>query len=168
MKADRLESTTVWFQIPLSSEFLMLLRSISWCVIALCSSILLTACGSGGPSEEEEKEKSTEIDNLNAIQTAYLACIEKSRRPPKGPNDLKSHFPKDVDLSTVYTSTRDGQPYVIAWGVDPNKQMGDKPLVIAYEKNGKNGVRMVFSVFGVIEMSDEDFGQASFAPGIQP
>lgn len=146
----------------------MHLRSISSCVVALCVSIFLTACGSGGPSEEEQQEKAKEIDNLNAIQVAYMACLDKTGRPPKGPGDLNKHFAKGVDSNAVYSSARDGQPYVIAWGVDPRRQMGEKPLVIAYEKNGKDGVRMVFSAFGVIEMNDEQFGEATFPPDIRP
>lgn len=138
----------------------------SYILVALVSACLVS-CG-GGRSKEESKEIESEVNNLNAIQAAYIAHTEKTRRLPQQPEDLTKFFPKDLDATKIFTSTRDGQKYVIGWGTDHRKVSGDKPLVIGYEKKGKNGVRMVWTGFGVMEMSDEEFSKADFANGIKP
>jgi hypothetical protein len=134
-------------------------------LVALVSACLVSCAGR---SEEQDKELESEVNNLNSIQSAYIAHTEKTRRLPQQPEDLSKFFPQDVDATKVFTSTRDGEKYVIAWGTDHRKVSGDKPLVIGYEKKGKDGVRMVWTGYGVLEMNDEEFRKADFAAGIKP
>ena len=43
---------------------------------------------------------------------------------------------------------------MILWGTDQRTGMDVKPLVIGYEKNGKGGMRMVFTAMGVMTMTN--------------
>jgi hypothetical protein len=144
----------------------MNIRLYSDCIVVALVSVCLVSCG--GRSEEQNNELAAEVGHLNAIQSAYIAHTETTRKLPQRPEDLLKFFPKDVDATKIFTSTRDGQKYVIAWGTDHRSVSGDKPLVIGYEKKGEGGVRMVWTGFGVLEMSDEEFSGANFAAGIQP
>ena len=127
----------------------------------------MAACGSE-PSEEEEKESEKAYNNLDAIQRAYFTCIDKTGKPPSGPEHLATFFAAEVDQSSVYQSARDGQPYVIAWGVYPRRHRGEQQLAVVFEKIGKDGRRIVLTNFGVQEMDEEQFRACSFPPGIKP
>ncbi len=131
-------------------------------VLIILISTSFTGCG--GRSEVELGGVEDESNKMNSFQTAYFAFVEKKNRPPKSADELKSYYPDGVDPETVLVSTRDKQPYVVFWGADHRKQMGAKPLVIAYEKEGVNGSRMVFTGFGVMEMSDEQLQNGAVYP----
>ena len=124
----------------------------------------VAAC-SKGPSEESKKEAESELNRLNAIQAAYMECIEKTDMPPAGKEELTKFLPDGVEADRVFTSARDGHPYVIHWGVDFRKHQSQQPLVMGYEKTAKDGKRFVWTGFGVLEMSDEEFSNAEFPPG---
>lgn len=126
--------------------------------------IAVVGCGDV-PSHEQQEEASAEYDRLSAISTAYNDYTAKNNKPPTGPDELKPFFPESVDSATVFTSARDGQPYVIIWGTDSRKQSGNRPLVFGYEQTGKDGSRMVLTGFGVMEMTDTQFKYAVFPPG---
>ena len=68
----------------------------------------------------------------------------------------------------MFTSVRDGEPFVIIWGTDPRTGMELKPQVIGYEKEGRGGNRFVFTAMGVMQMTDGDFEEANFPPGHKP
>jgi len=132
-------------------------------ILPLC--LASTGCG-GGRSEADNAGVAGEADKLNAIQSAYFAFVDKNRRPPNSAEELEKYFASDVDTATVYTSDRDKQPYVIFWGADFRKHSGATPFVIAHEKEGSGGVRMVFTGYGVMEMSEEQMQTGvSYPPG---
>lgn len=109
---------------------------------------LALGCGSAPPQEEAEP--------LTHLLTAYLDATEKLERPPQNDAELRQFLP---DGEKWLISPRDGQPYVIRWGVsvhDPNLDPADPPLV-AYEQLGKNGVRHAINVMGLTELTDEQF-----------
>ncbi|MDA1017725.1 MAG: hypothetical protein O3A00_25115 [Planctomycetota bacterium] len=126
--------------------------------------ISAAAC-SNGPSENSQKEAEAEVNRLNAIQAAYMECIEKTDMPPAGKEELAKFLPAGVEADHVFTSARDGHPYVIHWGVDFRKHQSQQPFVLGYEKTAKDGKRFVWTGFGVLEMSDEEFSNAEFPPG---
>jgi len=127
--------------------------------------LLFALQGCGGRTEAENAAGAEEVNRLSAIEAAYFAHIEKTNRPPKSADDLKKYFAEDVDVSTVYTSSRDNEPYVIFWGADYRKHNGGNQFVIAYEKTGVDGVRMVLTGFGVVEMNAEQLGESAYPPG---
>jgi hypothetical protein len=106
---------------------------------------------------------------LRKIAAAYGRATAKNDRPPVQPADLKPFLPDGEDVDKLLVSPRDGQPYVIFWGVDsrPGKA-GESPTVIGYEKAGKDGTRFVFLDMGVVSMTDADFAKSNFPPGHKP
>jgi hypothetical protein len=127
-------------------------------------SMSLAACSNA----ESEKEAESEVNRLNDIQAAYMECIEKTDAPPAGPEEFAKYVPDGVDADSLFTSTRDGHPYIIHWGLDFRGHQGQQPLVLGYEQKGKDGNRYVWTGFGVLEMSDEEFSKADFPPGKDP
>ena len=115
---------------------------------------------------DETETRSQEA--LRTIAAAYGAAIAKRGKPPAGPDDIKPFLPAGVSVDDALRSPRDGQPFVVLWGADPRTGMDAKPLVIAYEPQGKDGRRMVFTAMGVFAMSDAGFREARFPEGHTP
>ncbi|MDA1013716.1 MAG: hypothetical protein O3A00_04585 [Planctomycetota bacterium] len=129
--------------------------------------ISLIACDKG-PSKEQKAEVA-EFTRLNYIQAAYQKCLEKTKKPPMKPADLAKFFPEGVDVAEVYTSKRDGQPFVIIWGADFRKHVtSSKPLVLGYEQSLTDSKRMVWTSYGVLEMTDTEFLRAAFPLNHRP
>ena len=108
------------------------------------------------------------VENLRKVEEAYRAAIAKLSRPPKDESEFKPFLAKIGDPDKLLRSTNDNQPFVILYGADPRRGMELKPLVIAYEKEGRAGKRSVYTAMGVMEMSDEDFREANFPSGHKP
>jgi hypothetical protein len=127
--------------------------------------LLLTLAGCSGTATVGER---TDVDHLQKVATAYMQATVKAGRPPAGPNDLKPFLKGQDDVAALLVSPNDGQPYVILWGTDPRPGKAPSPLVIGYEKQGKNGQRFVFLDMGVVQMSEADFARANFPKGHKP
>jgi hypothetical protein len=106
-------------------------------------------------------------DNLFALSRAYTAAQQKLGRPPRGVEDLKAVAKDSGDLDRLLVSPNDGQPYVIAWGVDLNNAP-NPTMVVAHEKVGAGGVRYVMTPTGVMKLTDQEFARAQFPPGHTP
>lgn len=137
------------------------------CLLVVASSFL-TSCG--GQSSEDVKNIEQTTDNLRAISDAYKAATNKLGRPPADPQEITKFLPSGVDANKVFKSPNDGESFVIFWGTDIRNApvQGTKPLIVGYEKNGKDGSRMVFTTMGVVTMNDEQFASGFFPPGHQP
>jgi hypothetical protein len=105
-------------------------------------------------------EQPAEVKNLQMLATLYGRYISTHRgQPPPDEAALKKFIPTlsadelramGVDtnnLDTLFTSPRDGQPYVVHY-----KQPG---AVVAYERDGKEGKRLVAYPSGQVEEVDE-------------
>jgi hypothetical protein len=82
--------------------------------------------------------------------------------------ELKSVLkPLTKDPDKYVRSTRDGEEFVVVWGV----QMDQLPLdtVVAYERKGVDGKRMVVNLNGEVrEVSAEEFLKLKFPKGHKP
>lgn len=136
--------------------------------ILLCSISLLFSSCSDAPPKDQQEEVTAEFDQLDAILKAYMAYTSTNDKPPTSSEDLGKHFDEGVDKAKVFQSTRDGQSYVIHWGIDVRQLSGQLPLVLAYEKVGKNDKRLVLTAFGVVEMNLAQFRAANFPEGKRP
>ena len=70
-----------------------------------------------------------------------------------------------------WRSPRDGQPFVVCWGLDLTKppSWAKSTPVLGYEKQGAGGSRYVLTAIRSVElMSDKEFHEASFPPGHNP
>jgi hypothetical protein len=146
-----------------------------WFVLPLCIigvMILLGGCGSGGlPSRPEPVPV---LSQLWAITRAYTDAIGGNERPPANKEELLPYLKSYKDRQQPGTeadlrSERDGQEFVIHWGVDLRQEdlHGDpaKMLVLAYEKTGKDGKRFVSQIRDVREVTDEELRQLPFPEG---
>jgi len=90
--------------------------------------------------------------------------LAKNGRPPANAKEAWPFLQEQGDPETLLKSPVDGQPYVVLWGVNwptiPIKEM--PPPIVAYEKAGKGGTRYVYTVMGVMPMTDEEFARAQF------
>jgi len=110
-------------------------------------------------------------DNLLRIARAYQQATVALNRGPKNRDELRAYLGEVEDLDRLFRSPHDGQDFVIIWEVDfrtiPLKA-GELPQVIAYERQGKDGRRDVFTAAGVIQMSEDVFRRAPFPLGHRP
>jgi hypothetical protein len=83
-------------------------------------------------------------------------------------DELKSVLVGAVDdPSPYFRSTRDGQEYVVVWGLQLESVSPD--TIIAYERTGVDGNRMVVNRDGIAkEVSKEEFAGLKFPKGHTP
>jgi hypothetical protein len=110
-------------------------------------------------------------DRLYKLGKAYLQAGYRLGRPPQGAEDLKPNLEGDTPEG-VLRSPRDGEPFIVLWGIDYNAlapQPRDPFTVAAYEKTGVDGKRYVLRFpLAVALLSDEDLRKAVFPPGHGP
>jgi hypothetical protein len=115
--------------------------------------VVVAGCGTA-PQPVQESEP------LAQLLSAYLQATDSLRRPPKDESELRPFLPADK-ADAMFISPRDGQPYVLRWGVnykDPKLDPVNPPL-IAYEQQGKDGIRHAVSVVGLAMLTEEQFVQ---------
>ena len=92
---------------------------------------------------------------LQGLANSYLDHVVGANGPPPDEKTLKKHMaglrasvqydyhidPNNIDSSFV--SQRDNEPFVVMYGKNIGKLSGDSKHVIAHEKTGKNGKRLV-------------------------
>jgi hypothetical protein len=129
----------------------------------------LAGCGSGPdviPLTSSEK-------NLTYIAMAYSNAHERLRHGPKDAEELKPFLKEYGDPEQLLTSPNDGQPYVVVWGVDPNRG-GPTPYrqmfpILAYERKGAGGKRAVTDIRGrPLTIPEEDFPKLTFVGRHKP
>ena len=133
--------------------------------VAAC--LLLTVIGCTSRPVTVEEEVPEVQARLMAIRDAYSAFSEQAGRPPRNEQDLR-RFLESENPDETLVSPRDGQPFVICYGVDvydANWAKPDSTPVVVYEQQGVDS-RWVLAPPGMIyEMGEEEFSKASFPPG---
>jgi hypothetical protein len=115
---------------------------------------LAMAAGCGPPPAVSPQEQ----DHLGTLFAAYADARAKLGRPPASLEELKPHLATYGASEEILTSPRDGQPYIIVWGVDLNDPTNmNPPAALAYEQLGVDGQRVVLTVMGVARMTDDEF-----------
>jgi hypothetical protein len=135
-------------------------RAAAWLLLlGLC---VATGCG---PNELE----SPTAAKLRALSNFYLdyAVSAKDSRGPGTAEALKKHIlgkpdfvlsTSDVDrasIDSLFISDRDGEPFVILTGTVITKISGVSGVVVAHEKSGKNGKRLVVLSNTKVELADD-------------
>jgi len=92
------------------------------------------AKGSGPPSETVFRQYSHSLDGI----TLQMAGVD----------------PKSID--DTFVSLRDNEPFVVLWGVGISQLSGKSAPLIAYEKTGVNGKRLVAYANTKLEHVDEE------------
>jgi hypothetical protein len=124
---------------------------------------LLASLGCGGDSALD----SPTALKMKGLANAYLDHVVGAGGVPADEGALKKHMrglrgsvqydyhidPNNIDASFV--SERDHEPLVVVYGQDIGKISGDSKHVIAHEKTGKNGKRLVVFTSTKVDNVDE-------------
>ena len=136
-------------------------------ILAYLVVVSATGCSSSPPPRPLDATHS----NLMFVGNAYMRFVSEKQRPPTAIKDLEPYLKEVGDVQKILASPRDGQPFVICWGVDLMKPLPwAKTLpVLAYEKVGAEGDRWVLTTVRSIErVKTEAFLKADFPPGHKP
>ncbi len=137
--------------------------------IALLVVVLLSA-SSCGPNEVVTRIPEDHA-RLKALVTVYAYACRDLKRPPKNVEELMPTLEKAKVYSPreYLTSTRDGQPYAIVWGLDLEGRYLGANSPLAYERVGQDGLRLLVTCDQeVMELSVDEMTQVEWPPGHEP
>jgi hypothetical protein len=105
---------------------------------------------------------------MRGVISTYRTAASMLGKPPASMDDLKQVLaPLSDDPGQYLRSKRDGQDFVIVWGLNLDTLPPD--VVVAYEQNGVDGKRMVVMPRGdVREVTSEEFAKLKFPKDHQP
>jgi hypothetical protein len=122
-----------------------------WClfVTAAVAAALTAGCS------PDDSLNSPAAKKLAAVGTMYLDYVASERVAPPNERAFKRHIqtrqenvlqhngidPKNVDAT--FLSERDNEPFVVLYGQGVGTLSGDSTQVVAHEKAGKNGKKLV-------------------------
>ncbi len=129
----------------------------AWLLLVIC---LMSGCS-------DDALKSPTALKMSGLANAYLDHVVGANGAPADEKALKKHMsglrasvqydyhidPNNIDGSFV--SERDNEPLVVIYGKGISKISGDSKQVIAHEKTGKNGKRLVVFASTKVENVDE-------------
>jgi hypothetical protein len=105
---------------------------------------------------------------LKALANFYLDCaVAQNGRGPANEQALRKHLRIQPDfilktngiepsaIDSLFSSERDGEPFVVLYGVQISRISGTSAPLIAHEKTGKNGKRLAVCANGKVEVADE-------------
>jgi len=130
--------------------------------------ILVVAAGIVGCSKAPNAVGKAEVSHLRPLAVLYASAASALRHPPQNEAEFKKYIASqkgkmlDVlkvdDPDAIFISERDGQPYVVNYVAAAG---GKVPEVVAYEKVGVSGRRMVgFSTGVVADLDEAQFREA--------
>jgi len=140
---------------------------------ASCLAVLALAFSGCGGSDELN---SPTANKLKAIGKLYLDFVAtRSGTGPASEQEFKKHLrglpehvlnsngmdPKAID--DAFVSGRDQQPFVILYGIKVTQVSGTSAPLVAHEKTGKDGRRLVGYANGKVELLDDTRLQALLA-----
>ncbi|TWT36583.1 hypothetical protein KOR34_14890 [Posidoniimonas corsicana] len=127
-------------------------------ILAVC-----VGCGeSGGGGKVPE---ASDGDMLRGVVTSYRNATRELGRPPKDYSELEAIFaPVSNNPAEYLTSKRDGEKFVVVWGL--NLASSPPDTVVAYEKTGVDGKRMLVTIDGFTrEVTDTEISQLEAKAG---
>jgi hypothetical protein len=154
------------FKVP-KNEFVNGYRKL--CLLRLIAAMPVAAMFGCGPTETHSGP-TDDIGNLRGIARVYTMANRDLGRPPRNVDELKNILAPAMDNpESVFRSQRDGQEFVIVWGLDMVGRDLNSPTVLAYERTGVDGKRLVVNCAGnVTEVSEADFSKLRFPKGHKP
>ncbi len=141
-------------------------RSVAFPTMVSCACLLftITGCTGGGSSESSSIDES----KLQALAKIYSYAAQDKRTPPQGWSDLDYLIQQSdiADPEAYFVSSRDGNPYVVMWGLDAGQLARGHNVVIAYEAEGTQGKRwVVTSSTRAQEVTEEVFNKLTVIDG---
>jgi hypothetical protein len=140
----------------------MIMRPIALLLVALCAAWL------AGCSDRAAKQEAIERDNIRTLARLYGQYMSSHRgKSPASEADFKKYIlsRKDelaaeqiTDIDSLFVSNRDSQPYTVVYNMAPAKSMTPTGRIVAYEKQGVEGKRMVaYELMSVEELDEARF-----------
>lgn len=127
----------------------------------------------GCSSKPSQPDEDPGLVRLRTVGLAYRIHFFHYNRPPRSEHDLRRTFTElgvqgaERDVDEQLRSPRDGQPYVVIYGVPLDSDM--RATLLAYEKLGADGSRYVFTQSGDMKLlTNAEFASADFAKGHKP
>lgn len=141
---------------------------------------VIGACALGCGSGETASPVTPSSKHLSAIGAAYAQATTALDRGPQSKDELMPYLQQEpdpddpdkpvqnIDIDQVFRSPNDDQDYVILWGVDLREYPGRRQApVIAYEKQGKDGKRVVLQGRWAHTVSDDRLADLPFPMGFR-
>jgi hypothetical protein len=118
----------------------------SWQAITSRGALLLgclVVLGCGSTTQQEPPTPTHQ--NLQAIGDAYVRATQSFNRPPTSLNELLPSLRQHGKTDQLLRSPNDNTPFEIVWGIELRmlKATGNAVPIVAYERNGKDGLRYV-------------------------
>lgn len=110
-------------------------------------------------------------DRLLKLAAAYRQVNLDRGAPPRRGAEIEPLLKERGEGQEIFTSPRDGEPFVIAWGTEMMQFpiVADTPTILAYETSGKDGKRFVLMTAGNVELLDDaEFMEGRFPKGYEP
>jgi hypothetical protein len=114
-----------------------------------------------GCSTREGEDHKTNLRGLAAYYSQY--CARNGGQLPSNEKALKEYISADLTatgaptstetIDAMFVSNRDGKPFVIRYGEDKSWQY---PNLMAYEQEGRNGMRHVGYAMGGVDVLSEE------------
>ncbi len=131
-------------------------------ILAVIGLFVLSLCGCS-----DDALKSPTALKMSGLANAYLDHVVGANGPPADEAALKKHMkglrgsvqydykidPDNIDASFI--SERDKEPLVVTYGKSVGKISGDSKHIIAHEKTGKNGKRLVVFTSTKVDIVNE-------------
>jgi hypothetical protein len=113
-------------------------------------------------------KKPPDESNLRGIVRVYGIATRDLGRPPKSMDELTAIYAQaDPDPAKYVRSPRDGEELVVVWGLDLERQPAD--MVVAYERKGSDGKRMVVTVDNIVrDVTNDEFAKMRFPKDYKP
>jgi hypothetical protein len=133
--------------------------------VGLLLAVGMTAVGCDGGTRVN---KPPDESNIRGIVRVYGIAARDLGRPPKSIQELKAVYAQaDPDPSKYVCSPRDGEEFAVVWGLNIESSPAD--MVVAYERKGADGKRMVVTADSMVrDVTDEEFKQLKFPKNYQP
>lgn len=108
-------------------------------------------------------DDSTNDERLHRIGQAYEKASNQLGRPPKGMDEIRPAFDELGFPIGNLTSPVDHKPFVMIWDVDVS--VAPTNTVLAYQRSGVGGQRLVLAVGGVKVVKVGEEADLLFPPG---
>jgi hypothetical protein len=135
-------------------------------VLVVHAALVLTSIGCG--SRERTVPPPTDSSLLRGVVRCYAIAARDLGRPPQKMEELEAVLaPATDDPSKYLRSLRDGEEFVVVWGL--SLEGASPETVLAYEHTGVDGKRMVVNLQGdVTEVTEEELKQMEFPKDYKP
>jgi hypothetical protein len=129
---------------------------------------LLVVALVAAPGCGADELNSPTANRLRGLARVYLDyAVPRNGKGPESEEALKQHMRALPDfvlqtngidpgaIDAAFRSERDGEPFVVRYGTSIGTISGNSTVVVAHEKTGKKGKRLVVFVSGKVELADE-------------